>query len=1587
MAPLHGRIFHVDPAAFREAREQTRIATAMNDPAMRSALGIPEGSFQYIRKVIDRHGNTWLWNDKLNALVRAGSGGSAMHEYITDQFLDLLANAREVVLADPGNEDDFEQGKGRDTEQAFVSVEESVRRNVFKDGKGLIRSGQVSPLGTPQIAELVKREVELADLIAELEKKVKISFDAKLATSSFDVHVEPEQLAENEAKARERATKDKEIIGHALRMYVDLAELYRMQTAGTPDQRKALSGYSIPQSISHLLGLGGKAGIAFTNDGTVSNDVVLWVLSVMCAGRKGENVQKVADEIHTLVETVSKTGMKPGIIDSDLARSLFLNRRGASFATGFLEALTWLGIGLNKFTTGSSLGGKSILPTDNTYTCADASLKNIQENARDTVAPDMQGFAEYVELDDDDKPAGEKTSLLNSFVDATMINILGPGYTDSSQTSTAYLDGADAILEKFAKYVGSTSRSRAADTGIVATLVDPNELKMSAGEFKARLQEMDRRGVVMHSATRMDDDNLAAIGYHVEATVAISYGASNDAALLEFAKAVHGQRGVPGSSVGISLSVRDRRGVMQTASITPDMIRAGASGTTWNQLTGTEIADFLKNWGRPTTGPMAGRPGYLNVLGRGHYNIDHGAKTMKWENAPSSTAFIDQGGEIVARVGIESAATAIPLSELLDGTTAAAQRAWASIDDVNFASTENRAYDLWIFSGSQDSKGWIVTARSFETAWAGCARLLEQLLGRTAKNMARNPISGMGLLTALQQRFQGKTASGSTIQFAADVTDADHRDLAITEASYTRVKVTITGKDGVARVVDLYFKADPMLAVGLAVPVDDLAIPVDDRGFHYIATPDKDQKLVGEQMRDVQKDVEKYLIELAQRIDDRPGAFPAGRPAATYFDKVLGDLVALNIGYATDLATPPTTAGDLTTYHYSYTSGGTTLQFTAVVDYSTGYTWITTSGGALVNQDFGLSPSLLVRAEAFHKTMQTMVQTATDPTGVDRQVAWVPVDDATGVPHASTTSPGAGDFRMRLVSRVMDGEDVVSETVLGTYQFSVPSSSGGKIRWSWVDSSGEAHQIGSENRMDLDTTVQNFVRLHAAAAVHSYELNDISADRSLSELEVKDIALGSVIAEVARGEGRGEGYKIKVFNLPNGANFISVDFGAVVGVQQIEDAISLITNTRAFFKDLSQRGGSLSGLSVSYDYHSGIIIGGVLEFPPSLKISEQIRGTFVVNTNELRIRPVSNPFSSQVISGGIGRLIDILSEFKQQFGLVGDLSLAVYDVSSHGLAKHLYVSASGQDVDFGGGLHLHPTLTSTLQLDITAQAMQDLDVDFDMMCIGIQGSAEGLSISLDPWSTSEVTLRALIISLNEIIDSDVGVTKIEAARSTYPYQRGDAFLLVVRFNTGKAITLRVGLVKGVPRITQAPGAIAPTSLGAVFKAGGFEMMISSAAYAVPNTRDRAVEQFRAYLGGTTTSPSVNVRFDQWLVHRLLGDAYPADPRNAPIDKVRLRLACEIAGITIDQGTGEPTRDLGNDIKMLRWFVLYASNAGNCEADPQGNVVDFRGWLHAHHLDLGIDQMDWEVFRVFLVSRGADLTYDEFEQYATTAGYI
>ncbi|MEX2717028.1 MAG: hypothetical protein Q6370_012060, partial [Candidatus Sigynarchaeota archaeon] len=234
------------------------------------------------------------------------------------------------------------------------------------------------------------------------------------------------------------------------------------------------------------------------------------------------------------------------------------------------------------------------------------------------------------------------------------------------------------------------------------------------------------------------------------------------------------------------------------------------------------------------------------------------------------------------------------------------------------------------------------------------------------------------------------------------------------------------------------------------------------------------------------------------------------------------------------------------------------------------------------------------------------------------------------------------------------------------------------------------------------------------------------------------------------------------------------------------------------------------------------------------------------------------------------------------------------------------------------------------------------------------------TITLAPAKLTEARLGALVRTLNGLATSGIPLDSIKTSiKKDGVYSLVDPIIFMVTFGSGGRVAFRVGDVA-------VWGNNLRIAVGLDTHHGGWDSPIQMmpTQYLAESggnfyrARTRCERFHTVYFDGTnnefmddgTTKNERGVRFDQWLVHHLLGESNDAEFMSKRVTdatyKARLRAACDIAGIPTD-ASGMPVQGLENDLNnILPWFLLYAAQAGNTEKTPSGTHLTFLGWLTA-----------------------------------------
>ncbi len=240
-----------------------------------------------------------------------------------------------------------------------------------------------------------------------------------------------------------------------------------------------------------------------------------------------------------------------------------------------------------------------------------------------------------------------------------------------------------------------------------------------------------------------------------------------------------------------------------------------------------------------------------------------------------------------------------------------------------------------------------------------------------------------------------------------------------------------------------------------------------------------------------------------------------------------------------------------------------------------------------------------------------------------------------------------------------------------------------------------------------------------------------------------------------------------------------------------------------------------------------------------------------------------------------------------------------------------------------------------------------------------------ISISIEPRAVENELLGSLGRLLNTVVQQNLPVGNIHIPAGWTDTSRSSPhFILEVEFLSGTKVFLKVGPMTTLSDEVRISYALEPNGVGTPFN-----LIPRDAEVMSGSTRRRLVSLFLVHLDG---DEEIGVRFDQWLVHHILGTDYPANPTTAPIDhgdgqNPGLDQVFTMLGIS-------SVRSFDGDSSVLRWFLLFAANAGNREVDSQGDSVNFLNWLAQQ----GVTD---------IATLSADQIFTYFQTYGLGVGFV
>ena len=787
------------------------------------------------------------------------------------------------------------------------------------------------------------------------------------------------------------------------------------------------------------------------------------------------------------------------------------------------------------------------------------------------------------------------------------------------------------------------------------------------------------------------------------------------------------------------------------------------------------------------------------------------------------------------------------------------------------------------------------------------------------------------------------------------------------------------GKD---HAVVIRLSVEPRLTIGVYVRADDYRIPSEFRGYHkfYSLNPDSpiQNQLVG-----LRKDVEEFLRKLtvATLAVSTSSPIPAMDTThrRSYFEEELTSLATADPEITFDPATNVNWAADGKTCTIHYTYHGYNMQ--AVVNWQTGEATVSEVGGNVWASGIGISPDLLQRGADARLEITSGLTAMND---IDNNVGFMIVphsargDDPVAPGAELHPIEGGSAFIVDLLAGDLSAE-ISSWERIGVFRITAMNTAKTNMiveqlmlnddnEWTTV------HQF-TLSRDECISMFRIYGNLVTEARARGWTIHDTTENptKIYTTFDIKDEA-GTTIARIEKGaQGR---FTIEVlqhnFQLEDGATVtvpelkwgemkVDPDTGdekfELFTLKGAERVFETIEKARSFFENMAKKGCALSEMTLARERFAGtkgneeFVIRGTLTLPTSLGMStdptKKVLVKYFPTLDALRVGTPSDTWLSTPVTGGLTRLVDIITAFKARFPTATSLELSV------GLQSRLMLEASAPGADFGGGVHLDASITANLQLDITSQAA--LGNPLDVRCIGIVGMATiggtACTIRLSPAKLTEARLGALVRTLNGLATSGIPITSIETSKKgNVEYLLVDPIIFMVTFGSGRQVAIRVGNVA-------AWGNNLRIAVG-FDTHRGWDSPLSMIPQSTWDHRtiDRANRFHTVYLDGTNNpvqqyndeSNEYPIRFDQWLIHHLLGESYFAAFMDAPLTdatyKAKLKEACDIAGIATD-ANGVPIQSLENDLNnILPWFLLYAAQAGNTEKTPSGTPVSFLAWL-------------------------------------------
>ncbi|MBN2154330.1 MAG: hypothetical protein JW839_22940 [Candidatus Lokiarchaeota archaeon] len=221
---------------------------------------------------------------------------------------------------------------------------------------------------------------------------------------------------------------------------------------------------------------------------------------------------------------------------------------------------------------------------------------------------------------------------------------------------------------------------------------------------------------------------------------------------------------------------------------------------------------------------------------------------------------------------------------------------------------------------------------------------------------------------------------------------------------------------------------------------------------------------------------------------------------------------------------------------------------------------------------------------------------------------------------------------------------------------------------------------------------------------------------------------------------------------------------------------------------------------------------------------------------------------------------------------------------------------------------------------------------------------------MDGRSVSDQALIATISVLNQIVVSGIPIDSIGTMKTTKVDATED-FILNVYFENGPSIQFKVTKIQGRYRTIFGP---IPTE-GRLSRIGRYERrMLFTESMLCTHQRRLGLSTFFSLIVDQSMGTRRAVRFDEWLIHNILGIPYDSPlmhiqnndiPNQAYWDM--LADAYRVIGVQTTEATRRAIQDDANDARIMRWFLLYASQSANRLHNQNGEAVCLHRWVAAN----------------------------------------